>query len=159
MRNLKYTLCAILCLVSLTCSAQRLLSEAASIKGVSSVYIGKTMLKLAGTSMTITGNQSAIDLQKIFKDLSSIEIISCEDKASTEKVNKKCRTLLSKFPLEVITETSSDGQNIQISGVFGNDGKKIEILLIAVTGKDEVSFILLKGNIDVVTLNNAIFAN
>ena len=115
------------------------------------------MLQLAGgASMTITGQKSGVDLSKLFKDLTSIEIISCEDKGVAEKVEKKCKSILSRQPMEVITETSSDGQNVQISGVFDKDGRNLELLLIAVTGNDEASFILLKGKIDVVTLNNAI---
>ena len=159
MRTLRYILSAILCLVSVTCSAQRMLSEASSINGVRSVFIGKAMLQLSGSSMPITGNQSAIDLSRLFKDLTSIEILSCEDKGVAEKLEKKCRSILSKIPLEVITETSSDGQNIQISGVFDKEGKNLNTLLIAVAGKDDMSFILLIGKIDIVTLNNIIFAN
>lgn len=156
MRNLKYILCAILCLMSINCTAQRVFSEVASMKGVSSVYIGKTMLKLAGASMKITGDQSAIDLSKLFKDLTSIEIISCDDKGVADKVETKCKNILSRRQMEVITETFSDGKNIQIAGVFDKDGRNLEILLISVTGNDEASFILLTGKIDVVSLNNAI---
>lgn len=156
MKNLKNIILAIFCLLTVNCSAQRMLTEVASMKGVSSVYIGKTMLKLAGASMSITGDQSAIDLSKLFKDLSSIEIISCEDKKMADKVEKKCKSILSKLPMEVITETSSDGQNVEISGVFDKEGRNLEILLISVTGNEEASFILLKGKIDIVTLNNAI---
>lgn len=159
MKNLKYILCALLFLLSLTCSAQRMLSEVASMKGVSSVFIGKTMLKLAGASISISGNQSGLDISRLFKDLTSIEIISCDDKSVAQKMEKKCRSILSNYSWEVITETTSDGQNIQISGVFDKDGKNLETLLIAVTGERDASFILLKGKIDVVTLNNAIFLN
>lgn len=156
MKKLRYMIFAIFCLVAINCSAQRMLTEVASMKGVSSVYIGKTMLKLAGSSITVTGDKSAIDLSKLFKDLTSIEIISCDDKDVAEEVEKKCKSILSRYPMEVLTETSSDGQNVRISGVFDNDGRNLETLLIAVTGNDEASFILLKGKIDVVTLNNAI---
>ena len=159
MKNLKYILCALLFLLSLSCQAQRMLSEVASMKGVSSVFIGKTMLKLAGASISITGGQSGLDLSRLFKDLTSIEIISCDDKGVAHKMEKKCRNILSGYSWEIITETSSDGQNIQISGVFDKDGKNLETLLIAVTGEKDASFILLKGKIDVVTLNNAIFVN
>lgn len=159
MKNFKYILCALLCLLSLTCSAQRMLSEVASMKGVSSVFIGKTMLKLAGASITTTGNQSGLDLSRLIKDLTSMEIISCDDKDVAQMMEKKCRSILSSYPWELITETTSEGQNIQISGVFDKDGKNLAMLLIAVTGNNEASFILMNGKIDVVTLNNEIFVN
>ena len=157
MKKIKYIIVACICLLSFNCKAQRVLSEVAAMKGVSSVYIGKTMLQLAGASMSITGQKSGIDLSKIFKGLTSIEIISCEDKSMAEKVGEKCKSVLSRqHPMEVITEISNDGQNVQLSGVFDKEGRNLETLLIAVTGKGEASFILLKGKIDVVTLNNAI---
>lgn len=159
MKKLKYIICIVLSIISIDCAAQRIFSEVASMKGVSSVFIGKTMLNVAGASVTITGGQSAIDMSKIFKDLSSIEIISCDDKGNMEKLKNKCRSILSAYPFEVMTETSDDGKNIQISGVFDKDGKNLMILLLAITGNDEISFIILNGKIDVVTLNNAIFAN
>lgn len=159
MRNLKYILCAIMCLISLACSAQRVFSEATSMKGVSSVFIGRTMLKVAGASISVSRESSAIDMSKLFKDLISIEIISCDEKENVDKLEKKCGSILSAYPFELMTETSDDGKNIRISGIFDKEGKNIVTLLIAITGSDEASFILLKGKIDIVTLNNAIFAN
>lgn len=159
MKNLKHIILAVFCLMAFTCPAQRMLSEVASMKGVSSVFIGKTMLKLAGSSMAITGKRSGLDLSRLFKDLISIEIISSDDKSVARIMEKKCKSILSCYKWELITETSSDGQNIQISGVFDKDGKNLEVLLIDVTGDKDASIILMKGKIDVVTLNNAIFVN
>ena len=147
-----------MCILSIDCLAQRILTEAASMKGVSSVFIGKTMLKVAGASISIGGDQSAINMSKIFKDLTSIEILSCDENGNMDKLEKKCRSILSAYPFEVLTETSGDGKNIQISGVFDKGGQNFETLLIAITGSEEVSFILLKGKIDIITLNNALYA-
>lgn len=143
-------------ILSVDCLSQRMLSEVASMEGVSSVFIGETMLKVAGSSISIDSNQSAINMSEIFKDLTSIEIISCDKKDNVTKLEKKCINILSAYPFEVLTETSGDGKNIKISGVFDKAGKNIVILLIAITGGDEASFILLNGNIDIVTLNNAL---
>lgn len=159
MRKLKYIIFTVLCFISIDCQAQRMLSEVASMKGVSSVFIGKTMLEVAGASITITGDQSSIDMSKFFKNLTSIEIISCDDKDNMEKLEEKCRSILSKYSFEMMTETSDDDKNIQISGVFDKGGKNVVDLLIVLTRNDKVSFIILKGKIDIVTLNNSIFAN
>ncbi len=147
-----------MCIFSLECFAQRMMSEVASMEGVSSVFIGKTMLKVAGASISIGADQSGINMSKILKDLTSIEIISCNEKKYLKKLEKKCKSILAEYPFEVLTETTGDGKNIQISGVFDKDEKNILILLIAITGGDEASFILLKGKIDVVTLNNSLYA-
>lgn len=159
MRIIKYILCIVMSIICFDCLAQRMLSEAASMKGVSSVFIGKTMLKVAGASISIGGDQSAINMSKIFKDITSIEIISCDEEGNAESLEKKCRSILSVYPFEVLTETSGDGKNIQISGIFDKAGQNIMTLLISITGNDEASFILLNGKIDIVTLNNALYAN
>lgn len=156
MKSIRLFLCTALCLLAISCSAQRTLSEVGSMKGVTSVFVGKAMLKLAGTSMAISGDQSAIDISKIIKDLSSIEIIKCEDNGAVKKVNKKCKEILSKYPFEVITEVNNDDQNVEISGVIDNDGETINMLLISVNGNDNASYILMKGKINIETLNKAL---
>ncbi|MDE5850857.1 MAG: DUF4252 domain-containing protein [Muribaculaceae bacterium] len=160
MKSIKPLLCALLCIMTIiSCSAQRTFSEIASQKGVTSVFVGKTMLKLAGSSMSLAANQSAIDVSKIIKDLSSIEIINCDDIKVLPAIKNKCKKILAEYPLEVITEVTDDGEKVEISGVLDKDGHFMEMLLISVSDDDEITFILMKGKIDVVTLNNAIFAN
>ena len=160
MKKVHLTLCAFLCAMSISCSAQKMLSDVSSMEGVSSVFIGSTMLSLAGgASMNITSDNSSIDLTKLLSKISSIEIVSSEDRKAAKNLEKKCRDILKQYPFELITETSSDGDNVQISGVFDKEGKNIEKLLIAVTEPDEVSFILITGDIDLVTLNGAIVAD
>ncbi len=148
-----------MCILSFDCLSQTILSDGSSMEGVSSVFIGETMLKVAGASISIEGNLSALDMSEIFKDLSSIEIISCDDEDNVKPLQKKCRSILSEYPFKVLTETTGDGKNIQISGVFDKTGKNIVILLIAITSEEEASFILLRGSIDIVTLNNALLYN
>ncbi len=159
MKSLRYIICIVLSILSIECFAQRMLSEAASMEGVNSVFIGQTMIKMAGGSITIDGDNSAINMQEILKDLTSIEIVSCDGKGNVDKLDKKCRSILSAYPFEVLTETSGNGKIIQISGVFDKSVKNLNILLIAVKGSSEATFILLKGKIDVVTLNNALYVN
>lgn len=145
-----------MCSFSISCTAQRTLSEVSSIKGVTSVFVGKTMLKLADSSMNLDADKSAIDTSKLLKDLTSIEIITCEDKDVAKKAKKECDRVLSYFPFEVITEVTNDEQNVDISGVFEEDGKTISMLLISVTEPDEATYVLMKGKIDIETLNSAL---
>ncbi|MDE7409308.1 MAG: DUF4252 domain-containing protein [Muribaculaceae bacterium] len=160
MKSIKPLLCALLCIMTIiSCSAQRTFSEIASDKGVTSVFVGKTMLKLAGSSMSLAANQSAIDVSKIIKDLSSIEIINCNDRKVLPAIKNKCQKILAEYPLEVITEVTDNGENVEISGILDKEGRFMEMLLISVSDDDEITYILMKGKIDVVTLNNAIFAN
>ncbi len=119
----------IMCIISIPCAAQRILSEVSNIKGVTSVYIGKMMLKMAGASIDFGSNQDAVDIGKLSKELTSIEIIECSGN-SAEKAEKVCKKVLSKFPLEIVTEVSKDNQKVEISGVLDMDGKTRNMLPI-----------------------------
>lgn len=156
MRTIRLLLLWVLGMITISCSAQRTLSDVASMKGVTSVYIGKAMLKLAGSTMSIGKDETGLDISKLIKDLTSIEIITCEDKKIANEVQKKCQKALSKYPMEVITEVKDDGQNVEISGVFEKDGDILNMLLISVTGSDEPTYILMKGKINIETLNTAL---
>lgn len=156
MRLIKLLLWMMMCSFSISCRAQHTLSEVSSIKGVTSVFVGPAMLKLADSSMNLDADKSAIDTSKLLKDLTSIEIITCEDKNVAEKAKKECDRVLSNFPFEVITEVTNDEQNVDISGVFEEDGKTISMLLISVTEPDEATYVLMKGKIDIETLNSAL---
>lgn len=156
MKSIKLLIIMAVCLLSISCSAQRILSDVASMKGVTSIYIGKTMLNIAGSSMALGKDKSAIDISKIMKGLTSIEIIQCEDSGVASEVQRKCKEVLSKYPFEVITEVTDDNQNVEISGVFEKEGEFLKMLLISVSDNNQPTFILLKGKISTESLNNAL---
>lgn len=159
MRHIKLLLWMIMSLCAISCSAQRTFSEVSSIKGVISVYVGKTMLNIAGETLDAKSGQSAIDISKLVKQLTSIELIHCENPSVGKKVEKMCENILSKYPFEIITEVSSDNQNVTISGVFKKNNKYLDMILIAVKNNDTPMYVLLKGNISVDTLNKALISN
>lgn len=148
----------ICCMVSISCSAQKTLSEVSSIKGVTSIYIGKMMLKLAGPTVDFGSDQNAVDLGKLTKDLNSIEIVQC-DGNSVDEVQKVCNKVLARYQFELITEVIKDNQKVEISGVLNKDGKTLNMLLISVFESNELVYILLNGKIDLDTLNNAIITD
>ncbi len=148
-------LCMAMCLIFINCTAQKTLSEVSSIKGVTSIYIGKMMLKMAGSSIDIGSGKDAVDLGRLTKDLNSIEIVQC-DGNTIDKAQKTCSKVLSKYPFEIITEVTKENQKIEISGVLNKDGKTMSMLLISVVESNELVYILLKGKIDIETLNDAV---
>lgn len=115
------------------------------------------MLKMAGASIDFGSNQDAVDIGKLSKELTSIEIIECSGN-SAEKAEKVCKKVLSKFPLEIVTEVSKDNQKVEISGVLDKDGKTMNMLLITVEESNELVYILLKGRISIETLNDALIS-
>ncbi len=157
MRAIKLFLFGIMCILSVSCSAQRTFPSFSSIKGVTSVFIGKTMLRLAGTSMDLSGNSvtDAIDISSLMKGLDSIEIIQCDNKTMTA-VKTACDEALSKYPFEVFTEVIQDDETVEISGVPDKDGKNFSMLLISVAERNELVYILMKGKIDIETLSSSL---
>lgn len=146
----------LMCVICIPGNAQRTLSKMSTIKGVTSIYIGKMMLNMAGSAMGDIGvHQNAVDLGKLTKNLTSIEIVQC-DGNSMEKAEKECRKILAAFPFEVITEVSCENEQVEISGVPNKDGNTLNMLLITTIESDELVYILMKGKIDMETLNNAI---
>ena len=148
----------ILCMMSISCAGQKTLSEVSNIKGVTSVYIGKMMLKMAGSSIDLGSDQEAVDIGKLVKELTSIEIVQCSGE-SAEKAEKVCRKVMSAFPLEIVTEVSKDNQKVEISGVLNKDGKTMSMLLISVEESNQLVYILLKGKISLETLNEALISD
>lgn len=144
--------------MTISCAAQKTFSEVSNMKGVTSIYIGQTMLKLAGTTIDIGRKQDAVDLKRLTKGLTSIEIVECDNDIS-EEVEKACKKILSRYPFEIITEVSEGNQNVEISSVLNDDGKSMTMMLITVKEEKELVYILLKGNIDIETLNEALVSD
>ena len=144
--------------MSISCAGQKIFTEVSAMKGVTSIYIGPTMLKLAGTSIDFGRNQEAVDLKKLTKGLSSIEIVQCDNDLS-EEVEKVCQKILSRYPFEIVTEVSEGNQNVEISSVLNKDGITMDMMLITVKENQELVYILLKGKIDAETLNEAIIVD
>lgn len=158
MKTKNFLFFIMMCMISISCAAQKTLSEVSSIKGVTSIYIGKMMLKMAGSSINFGHNQDAVDIGKLAKDLNSIEIVQC-DSNSKDKAEKVCNKILSTFPLEIVTEVSKDNQKVEISGVLNKDGKTMEMLLISVKESNELVYILLTGKIPLESINEALITD
>ncbi len=157
MKAIKFLLSGLICMLSISCSAQRTFSDVASIKGVTSVFVGKTMLRLAGASMDFNGSDAleSIDIGRLIKDLDSIEIIEC-DKDSMEKVKKMCKKILSDHQFEILTDVIQDDQKVEISGIMNKDGQTMNMLLISVAQPNQLVYILMKGKINIDALSEAL---
>lgn len=144
-----------MCLVSISCSAQRMFSDVSSIKGVTSIYVGKTMLQLAGNMPIINTGNASVDISDFIKDLTSIEIVQCENSNVAAQVKKICKKVLSKYHFEIITEATTDDMTMTISGVFEKKDKYLSMLFLSVNTNDSPTYILMKGKIDIENLNKS----
>ncbi|MDE7419554.1 MAG: DUF4252 domain-containing protein, partial [Muribaculaceae bacterium] len=109
------------------------------------------------SSIDLGSDQEAVNIGKLVKELTSIEIVQCSGE-SAKKAEKVCRKVMSAFPLEIVTEVSKDNQKVEISGLLNKDGKTMSMLLISVEESNQLVYILLKGKISLETLNEALIS-
>lgn len=150
-------LIALTLLVGLTAlssrAQERLFGKLSKMEGVTSIYVGKTMLRLAGENINILGGTGGWEISKILSKLSSIEVITCEDSKNAEFVSKEMEKIVSSIPnLEILTEVNDnegDGnsEHVIIYAIQKPDSDIIETILISVMGDDEPTLIALHGKL------------
>lgn len=109
-------------------------------KGVTSVYISSAMLKNFGTSMI--GDPS---ISAIAGNLSSIEIIDCENKKFLYTIRNYVKKIAETYNLETLARINDEGEKVSIYGY--STGGKITYLLMSVDDNDEITIISMSGDI------------
>ncbi|MBD5316377.1 MAG: DUF4252 domain-containing protein [Bacteroides sp.] len=96
--------------MAVSCKAQKIFSEVASVDGVTSVYLSPAMCKMAKLgSMGLPADG--------IKDLKCVEIINCEDAQALPKVKSMCESTIGNLNAEVLTEVSDNGEQVRIYGI------------------------------------------
>lgn len=129
-----------------SCIAQaKLFKSAAGIKGVTSIYISPTMLKL-GASFSDLGH----GLDEAVSDLKALEIITCEEENKLPHVKETCQQVISSLGGELLLEVNEDDEHVVIYGTVPEGETYAEELVIEVSDEDdgEYTVIYLKGKID-----------
>lgn len=109
-------------------------------KGVTSVYISSAMLKNFGTSMI--GNPG---IRAIAGNLSSIEIIECENKKFLYTIRNYVKKIADSYNLETLARINEEGEKVSIYGY--STGEKITYLLMSVDDNEEITIISMSGDI------------
>lgn len=109
-------------------------------KGVTSVYISSAMLKTFGTSMIGDPNISAIA-----GNLSSIEIIDCENKKFLYTIRNYVKKVAETYNLETLARINNEGEKVSIYGY--STGEKITYLLMSVDDDKKITIISMSGDI------------
>lgn len=130
--------------------AQKLFTEAANLKGVTSVYVGKPMLTLVGSQMLNQGS-GKFDISKIINDINSVEIIeSSKDDAGKnfKKAKDECDKVIGAMDFQPLVDLNDeDGDNVQIIGTLNDDGSCYTNILIRIVDDEDMVYIMLTGNI------------
>lgn len=89
----------------------RLFKEMSNVKGCTSVYVGEAVLRVAG-DFKLIGETGGVNLNKLMKKVSYIEIVTCENSQYTKDVIAKASDIVSNIEnLEIITEVSESSSN------------------------------------------------
>ncbi len=135
----------------------RILSAITSRSDVTSVYIGKAALRLAGSNALagkLGGDAKDGDrVTKAVKNLESVEIVNCEKKSVIPDLRKEVERLVQKLGLEVLVEAREPGESVMIYGIVPADGSDvIDSMLIEANEGNEYSLVFIKGKIDLSAL-------
>lgn len=109
-------------------------------KGVTSVYISSAMLKTFGTSIIGDPHISAIA-----GNLSSIEIINCENKKFLYTIRNYVKKVAETYNLETLARINDEGEKVSIYGY--STGEKITYLLMSIDDDKEITIISMSGDI------------
>lgn len=115
-------------------------NELAEMKGVSSVYISKTMFQLM-PDMDMDG----LNLAPYIRKLENVQILSSENAESTAKMKKAFQYISSKNGYEELMRVTDDGEKMVIYWKQDKKGKN-EFVLLNEGGK-EYTAILIVGSL------------
>lgn len=145
MKKFRYILLAlVVALTSIGAEAKKVFAEASKIDGVISCYIGKAMLRLAGSDLgeTISG----VDFpEKLLRQLDSLEMIVAND-GTASQVSKLCDNAIIPLNLDVMAEINNDMHNVVISSDLDDNFTRAENLCIKVLNGNQAVYVLMSGD-------------
>ncbi len=156
MKSIASIIVALLAFVLTTgCSAKKQFADIASNDDVTSVYISKTMLKMAGS---VGGDLSDdINVKALIKDLDSIEILTCENASKVKKIAPAIEQRIAALKADVLMEANEDNENVIIYGTPDPQNEnKISNLIIYTRESGELNLVVLSGTIDMAQVSSMI---
>jgi hypothetical protein len=133
----------------------RLFSDLSEDKNVKTVYISKTMLKLAtglvGSSVESLGD-GTVNIGKVLDNVNSIEIVSTEKKKTVKKIQKLLNKATKTYDLQPLIDTPNSDENKQILCQTDDYTGLVTKLLLVEKQKNQMKIIVVQGAINVADL-------
>lgn len=134
---------------AISCRAQKEFSDLAEIDGVTSIYIGKAMLKMAGSMAGNYTGSNDMDLSQAIKDLTSVEVLTTERLSAVKKLAPMLDKKLKSMNAEQLMEVNEDREQVVIyAQPYPGDSTLCSSLLIVTREPNEMNIVMLKGKID-----------
>jgi len=146
-----------LVLVSATsCRAQKEFSDLAEIEGVTSIFIGKTMLRMAGGIAGDYMKSDDMDFSNAIENLTSVEILTAEKSSAVSKLSPMLESKIKSMNAEQLMEVNEDNEKVVIySQPYPGDSTLCSSLLIVTREPKEISVVMIKGKINPVKIAQA----
>ena len=141
---------AVMCLLPSGCSAQaKVFESVAKLPDVTSVYIGKAAMRMAGGAAMVSSELSGASADAI-KKINSHETITCENKKTNPAADDKAAEVISRLKLEVLVESSEgDEKAIIYGGVPAEDDPDyVKNILIYNVTPSEFNLVYIAGLIN-----------
>jgi len=135
---------------------QKVFTEIAKTKGVTSIYVGKAMLRIASGSAMQNMMGDKLNIDCMLNYLDSIEIITCKSPDAIAEMEKVGAKVIDSLDLEVLTEVEEDNMRMVMMGAIDKNQTEVKTVLIYVNDNGEVAYIVMRGNIPVSVLNKLI---
>lgn len=131
-------LCAVVAMTSLTVNAQvKAFEKYADMKNVSYVYISKYMLGLASKSSM--PSVPGVNPKSLARNLTSIQIISSEEKTARAKLKNDVNAILARDKYEVLMQIREDGNKVDIYHCIG----KQQSVVVMLTDEDDSATVMI----------------
>lgn len=129
------------------CAANRLLPDLKKQDGLTTVYVGKTLIRMVGCN-AINVAPGVVDMDDIVKYLDSVEIVNADSKQSVSYLRPLMeRAMKSLQGLDLAMEIKEDDETVNIYTVAGSTADRISRILITVAEDDELTLIDMQGDI------------
>ena len=138
-----------LSICALTSHASTLFDECENIKGITTVYVSKAMIALAGDLNIEAGD---VDFNSIANKIEEIEIMTADQSAPAATLRAKAKAAFKGNGYEKLMSVHEDDENVDILMQKGSPNRCI----ILADQKDEMTVVILSGNFtvnDIVSLN------
>lgn len=129
------------------CATNRLLPNLKKQDGLTTVYVGKTLIRMAGCN-AVNVAPGVVDMDDIVKYLDSVEIVRADSKQSVSYLRPLMESAINSIQgLDLAMEVKEENdQTVNIYTVAGSTADKISRILITVAEDDELTLIDMQGD-------------
>ena len=137
--------------------AEKVYQKYAGKEGFTSVNITKELFEMI-MKMEIDGKgtEKVKEVQEMMEQLTGLRVLTYENDENPEKVKSLYKEFNALFPASDYTELMSvqeNGSNIRFLTKQGDNGKILEMVMLAEEDDHEVTLLSLVGNIDMSTIS------